>query len=96
MERGQRCALPEDLNGNPIMEIGPADGYFTKQLAAHGASVTAFDYVAKDVCGSAIMENLHGSPANSSFPPVGEKDTGASEPVAVQGTVTARSESTLG
>jgi tRNA (mo5U34)-methyltransferase len=53
--------LPNDLSGQRLLEIGPADGYFTKQLALRGASITAFDYVAKDFFGFAIMEKLHGA-----------------------------------
>jgi len=53
--------LGEDLHGQRVLEIGPADGYFTKQLALRGAKVTAFDYVAKDFLGFAIMEKLHGA-----------------------------------
>src|SRR5215469_2874966 len=53
--------LGEDLHGQRVLEIGPADGYFTKQLALRGAKVTAFDYVARDFLGFAIMEKLHGA-----------------------------------
>jgi tRNA (mo5U34)-methyltransferase len=54
--------LPDDLSGQRVLEIGPADGFFTKQLALRGASVTALDYVAKNFCGFAVMETLHGAP----------------------------------
>ena len=53
--------LPDGLHGQRVLEIGPADGYFTKQLALRGAEVTAFDYVPKDFLGFAIMEKLHGA-----------------------------------
>jgi tRNA (mo5U34)-methyltransferase len=53
--------LPVDLRGQRILEIGPADGFFTKQLTIHGAVVTALDYCARDFCGFAIMEKLHGA-----------------------------------
>jgi tRNA (mo5U34)-methyltransferase len=56
--------LPGDLRDLRILEIGPADGFFTKQLVIRGAAVTALDYVAKDFCGFAIMEKLHGAPFN--------------------------------
>jgi tRNA (mo5U34)-methyltransferase len=56
--------LPNDLGGQRILEIGPADGYFTRQLALRGGLVTALDYVAKDVCGFAVMEQLYGAPFN--------------------------------
>jgi tRNA (mo5U34)-methyltransferase len=55
-------SLSDDLRDQRVLEIGPADGFFTKQLAMRGASVTALDYVAKDFCGFAVMEKLHGTP----------------------------------
>lgn len=57
----ERLRLPADLRGQRILEIGPADGYFTKQLTIRGASVTALDYVEKDFCGFSVMEQLHGA-----------------------------------
>jgi len=56
--------LPDDLRGCRILEIGPADGYFTKQLTLRGADVTAYDYAARDFYGFAVMEALHGKPFN--------------------------------
>lgn len=53
--------LPEDLRGQRILEIGPADGYFTKQLAIRGGHVTAYDYAEKNHFGFAVMEQLHGT-----------------------------------
>ena len=53
--------LPRDMAGWRVLEIGPADGYFTKQLTLRGADVTAADYMPKDFCGFAVMEALHGS-----------------------------------
>lgn len=52
--------LPDDMTGMTVLEIGPADGYFTKMLTARGASVTAVDYAAKDFYGFADMERLSG------------------------------------
>ena len=57
-----QLGLPNDLRGQRILEIGPADGYFTKQLAMRGGQVTAYDYAAKDHYGFAVMEELHGTP----------------------------------
>src|SRR6478609_5546644 len=54
--------LPENLNGTTILELGPADGYFTKQLDMRGADVTAMDYCAKELYGFGVMERLHGKP----------------------------------
>ena len=39
--------LPANLTGKTILELGPANGYFTKQLDMRGADVTAMDYCAK-------------------------------------------------
>jgi tRNA (mo5U34)-methyltransferase len=50
--------LPDDLQGARILEIGPADGYFTKMLSSRGAEVVAVDYAAKDFYGFAVMERL--------------------------------------
>jgi tRNA (mo5U34)-methyltransferase len=52
--------LPEDLKGMRILEIGPADGYFTKELSSRGAKVVAVDYAAKGHYGFALMEQLSG------------------------------------
>ncbi len=59
-----QLGLADDLTGCQILEIGPADGYFTKQMTMRGATVTAYDYAAKDFYGFAIMEMLHGAPFN--------------------------------
>lgn len=53
--------LSADMKGMRILEIGPADGYFTKILSSRGAIVTAVDYAAKDHYGFAIMEQLSGT-----------------------------------
>jgi len=50
--------LPVDMKGMRVLEIGPADGYFTKMLSARGASVVAVDYAAKDHYGFELMERL--------------------------------------
>jgi tRNA (mo5U34)-methyltransferase len=52
--------LPQDMAGMRILEIGPADGYFTKMMSARGASVVAVDYAARDFYGFATMEKLSG------------------------------------
>lgn len=52
--------LPDDMQGMRVLEIGPADGYFTKMLSERGAHVVAVDYAAKDHCGFAVMEQLAG------------------------------------
>lgn len=52
--------LPEDLSGMRILEIGPADGYFTKRMTAAGAHVTAVDYCDRDHHRFSVMEKLAG------------------------------------
>lgn len=54
--------LPDDMTGRRVLEIGPADGYFTKQLTLRGAQVTACDVLPKGQLGFATMEALHGAP----------------------------------
>jgi tRNA (mo5U34)-methyltransferase len=56
----ERLKLGKDMTGSTVLEIGPADGYFTKTLTDRGARVTAIDYVAKDHYGFATMEKLDG------------------------------------
>lgn len=58
----EKLNLPADMSGMRVLEIGPADGYFTKKMTARGADVTAVDYAAKDFYGFAIMERLAGRP----------------------------------
>lgn len=58
----EKLDLPADMTGMTVLEIGPADGYFTKMLTARGASVTAVDYAAKDFYGFAAMETLAEQP----------------------------------
>lgn len=52
--------LPADMKGLRVLEIGPADGYFTKRMTDAGAEVVAVDYCDKDHHGFAIMEELSG------------------------------------
>lgn len=52
--------LPADMTGMRVLEIGPADGYFTKVMTGRGARVVAADYAAKDHYGFAVMERLAG------------------------------------
>ncbi len=40
--------LPMDLEGRRVLDIGPWDGYFTFEMEARGAAVTAIDYVDLD------------------------------------------------
>jgi len=54
--------FPDDMRDMRVLEIGSADGYFTKALDSRGASVVAMDVVPKDKFGFSIMEKLHGKP----------------------------------
>ncbi len=53
-------ALPEHMDGKTVLDIGAADGFFTKTLDSRGANVIAMDYAAKDFYGFAVTEALHG------------------------------------
>ena len=52
--------FPDDMTGMSVLEIGPADGYFTKMLDMRGANVVAMNICAKDVHGFSVTEKLHG------------------------------------
>jgi tRNA (mo5U34)-methyltransferase len=52
--------LPDDMTGMRVLEIGPADGFFTKVISSRGAVVVAIDYAAKDHYGFEVMERLSG------------------------------------
>jgi tRNA (mo5U34)-methyltransferase len=52
--------LPSDMKGMRVLEIGPADGYFTKEITSRGAKVVAVDYAAKNHYGFEVMERLSG------------------------------------
>jgi tRNA (mo5U34)-methyltransferase len=56
--------LPTDMRGMRVLEIGPADGYFTKAISSCGATVVAIDYAAKDHYGFDVMEKLSGQTYN--------------------------------
>ncbi len=52
--------LAPDLKGKTVLEIGPAEGYFTKKLSERGAEVTAVDYAPKYHHGFGYMEEASG------------------------------------
>jgi tRNA (mo5U34)-methyltransferase len=56
--------LPARMDGWSVLEIGPADGFFTRALAERGAEVTAVDYFPKTYHGFAVMERLAGREFN--------------------------------
>lgn len=49
-----------DWSGARVLDIGPADGAFSKWAADAGAQVTALDYRPKHVSGFQVMEQLSG------------------------------------
>jgi tRNA (mo5U34)-methyltransferase len=55
-----KLRLAGECAGKRVLEIGPAEGYFTKQLASSGADVTALDYRSKAGTGFWVMERLSG------------------------------------
>jgi tRNA (mo5U34)-methyltransferase len=56
----EKMALPADLSGRSVLDIGPSDGYFSLNLRRRGARVVAVDYRAKHLHGFAVMEHLSG------------------------------------
>ncbi len=53
-----KLGLPADLTGKSILDIGACDGYYSAELFARGANVTALDYRPKTTSGFAIMEKV--------------------------------------
>jgi tRNA (mo5U34)-methyltransferase len=56
----EELKLPADMRGLTVLDVGAAEGYFTKMLDLRGADVTAVDYVDKALVGFALMERFHG------------------------------------
>jgi tRNA (mo5U34)-methyltransferase len=54
-------ALPEDLSGQRVLDIGTRDGFFAFQCERRGAEVTAIDYAGADVTGFQVAKQLLGS-----------------------------------
>lgn len=55
--------LPDRMDGRSVLEIGPADGYFTKAMHDRGASITTLDY-ASSLSGFSITQKLSGLDVN--------------------------------
>lgn len=51
---------PERLDGKTVLDIGACDGYFTRDFAQRGATVTAVDYRHKSQTGFHVMEKIEG------------------------------------
>ena len=56
----EKMALPANLSGRSVLDIGPSDGYFCLNFRRRGARVVAVDYRPKHLHGFAVMErNVH-------------------------------------
>lgn len=55
-----KLALPADLSGRRVLDLGPSDGYFSLELRRRGAEVVAVDYRPKELHGFGVMERLSG------------------------------------
>jgi tRNA (mo5U34)-methyltransferase len=55
-----KLGLTNSCANKRVLEIGPAEGFYTKQLADAGADVTALDYRSKEATGFHVMERLSG------------------------------------
>jgi tRNA (mo5U34)-methyltransferase len=53
-------ALGADLKGSRILDIGPSDGYFSREAHRRGAEVVSVDYRTRHHSGFAAMEKLYG------------------------------------
>ncbi|OYT73352.1 MAG: hypothetical protein CFK52_01925 [Chloracidobacterium sp. CP2_5A] len=56
----QALALPEDLTGLRVADVGASNGYFAFMARERGASVTAFDYRHQDNSGFALLSLIRG------------------------------------
>jgi tRNA (mo5U34)-methyltransferase len=58
----KKLGIGTDCANKRVLDIGPANGYFTKCLSENGAAVTSVDFRDKADTGFAIMEKLSGRP----------------------------------
>jgi tRNA (mo5U34)-methyltransferase len=56
----EKMALPENLSGLSVLDIGASDGFFSLHLRRRGARVVAVDYRAKHAHGFGVMEQISG------------------------------------
>ncbi len=56
----QALALPEDMTGLRVADVGASNGYFAFRALERGASVTAFDYRHQDNSGFALLALIRG------------------------------------
>ena len=55
-----KFALPQDLRGRRILDVGTSDGFFARELWRRGAAVTAVDYRDKTDNGYWVTEAISG------------------------------------
>src|SRR5947208_16440736 len=55
-----KMQLGGDLKGCRVLDIGPADGFFSREVHKRGAEVVCIDYRPKNQSGFAVMEKLYG------------------------------------
>jgi tRNA (mo5U34)-methyltransferase len=55
-----RIALPQDLKGMRILDLGSNDGFFAATCVRRGAEVVAFDYRSKEASGFSVTEKVMG------------------------------------
>ena len=56
-----KLRLPPDLKGQRVLDIGPSDGFFSREAHARGADVVCVDYRDKNQSGFGVMEQLYGA-----------------------------------
>jgi tRNA (mo5U34)-methyltransferase len=54
----RHLAIPADLRGKRVLDLGARDGYFSFEMARRGAEVLAIDYFPKERTGFAIAAKL--------------------------------------
>lgn len=55
-----KMQLPLDLKGCRVLDIGPSDGFFSREAHKRGAEIVCVDYRDKSQSGFAVMEKLYG------------------------------------
>jgi tRNA (mo5U34)-methyltransferase len=55
-----KLALPADLSGQRVLDIGCSDGFFSLSLKRRGAEVVSVDYRPKSLHGFGVMEQISG------------------------------------
>jgi tRNA (mo5U34)-methyltransferase len=54
----RHLAIPANLHGKRVLDLGARDGYFSFEMARRGAEVLAIDYFPKERTGFGIAEKL--------------------------------------